>query len=99
MGVTEERPLRRKIAGWGGRSGITGGAIPGRPFMLKGRSVQQSRGVSIGRYRGRDGIPAATRGRRRNHTLARRIAADTRLAITRKAATTTAPAFGVALGH
>ena len=35
MGVTEERPLRRKTAGFGGVApGTTGGAIPGRPFVL-----------------------------------------------------------------
>ena len=44
-GVIREHPLRRKTAGLRGVApGITGGVIPRRPLLRKGRSVQQARG-------------------------------------------------------
>ncbi len=45
MGVTEERPLRRKTAGFAGVApGITGGAIPGRP-LLPNDAIGPARGA------------------------------------------------------
>ena len=73
-GVTEERPLRRETAGFGGVApGTTGGAIPAARVMPKARSVQQARAAPALRPGRRNVIRGATGDHRRNHTVTRQI--------------------------